>query len=38
VQHPSDSSAAEPGPKARAAKNYDVTVTNGPNQQLPGIT
>ena len=31
VQHPSDSTAAVPGPPARAAKNYDSTVTNGPN-------
>ena len=23
MQHPSDSTAAEPGPKARATKNYD---------------
>ena len=38
VQHPSDSTAAKLGPQARAAKNYDVTVTNGLNQQSPGMT
>jgi hypothetical protein len=31
VQHPSDSTTAMPGSPARAAKNYDLNVTNGPS-------
>ncbi len=38
VQHPSDSTAAEPGHQARAAKNYDANATDGPTQQPPEMT
>jgi hypothetical protein len=38
VQHPSDSTAAGPGPQTRAPKNYNVTTTNGPTHQPPEMT